>query len=372
MVSTPPGDVVLDVSAVHPVAGGGHSYAHLLSRHLPEAQVDPWCLTRRDQPTASWDGRRTLDVVPARRPVRLAWEQTSLLKTLKRQLPNARVLHSLHYTMPERPRKADVARLVTIHDLTFFTRPADHTTIKRAFFRRAIEVAAMRADHLICVSESTAEDLVRLVDVRVPIEVIPHGIDLARFVPTEPHEGHDDAILAEFALTRPYVMHLGTIEPRKNVAQLLHAVARLRSDGLSDPDMVLVGGAWPGEREALPAPVGVRVHHLGPIRDDAVPALLRRAAVVAYPSLAEGFGLPVVEALATGVPVVTSAGSVMERLAGAGVITVDPRDATSIAAGLATALSGGGPTRQARLAVAQQFDVRHCVDRHAALYRRYR
>jgi glycosyltransferase involved in cell wall biosynthesis len=370
MVTTP-AEIVLDVSAVHPVAGGGHTYAHMLSRHLPAAGIDPLLITRHSETEDSWDGRKTIAIVPDRRPARLLWEQTSMLDTVSRRVPSARVLHSIHYTMPERPRTAAIARVVTIHDLTFFTRPQDHSPAKRVFFQRAIKVAAARADHLICVSEATAEDLLRLVPVCVPVEIIPHGIDLAHFATTEPYLGHDDAILHEFGLANPYVLHLGTIEPRKNVARLLDAVARLRSDGVADPDVVLVGGAWPGERERLPTPVGLRVHHLGPVRADAVPALLRRSAVVAYPSLAEGFGLPVIEALATGAPVVTSTGSVMERMALRGVVAVDPNNSVSIAAGIATALSGHGPTSTERIAVAQAFDVRLCAARHADLYRRF-
>ena len=363
--------MVLDVSAVHPLAGGGHTYAHMLSRHLPSVGIDPWCLTRRRDSSHSWDGRRTLAVVPDRRPVRLVWEQTALLATLTRRFPDARVLHGVHYTMPERPRQRRLARIVTVHDLTFFTHPAQHSRSKRTLFRRAIRVAAQRADHLICVSDQTADDLVRLVDVRVPIEVIPHGIDLTHFSPVEPHQGHDQGVLAEFGVNRPYVLHLGTIEPRKNVQRLLDAVGRLRSSGFADPDVVLVGGAWPGAREALRIPADVRVRHLGVVRDNAIPALLRCAAAVAYPSLAEGFGLPVIEALAAGAPVVTSAGSVMERLADGAAILVDSEDVNSLADGIAIALAGDGPRPARRLAVAGTFDVRTCVDRHAQLYRRY-
>ena len=292
-----------------------------------------------------------------------------MLGALHRHVPTARVLHTIHYTMPERPNPHGLARVVTVHDLTFFTHPDGHGPIKRRFFRRAIAVAARRADQVICVSEATARELLRLVDVTVPIEVIPHGIDLGRFTDVEPAPGHDAAVLAGLGIQRPYLLHLGTIEPRKNVARLLDAAVRL--GGGKQLDVVLAGGAWTGEREGLPQPAGLRIHHLGVVRDAVVPALLRRAGVVAYPSLAEGFGLPVLEALACGAPVVTSRGSVMEELAPDAVVTADPLSVDALVEALEDALAGRGPSLEIRLAVAQRYDVHDCARRHAALYNRF-
>lgn len=361
--------VVLDVSAVHPSAGGGHSYAHILTRHLPAAGVDPLCLTRIGSSPDQWDQRSVLSIVPRNRLHRLAWEQTSMLRSLHRRVPSARVLHSIHYTMPERVNTHGLARVVTVHDLTFYTHPLGHGPAKRRLFRRAIAVAARRADQVICVSEATARELLRFVDVRVPVEVIPHGIDLGRFTAVEPSPGHDAAMLAGLGIHRPYLLHLGTIEPRKNVARLLDATARLGGD---EPlDVVLAGGAWKGEREGLPQHAGLRVHHLGVVRDAAIPALLRRAVVVAYPSLAEGFGLPVLEALACGAPVVTSRGSVMEELAPDAVVTADPLSVDALAIALEHALAGRGPSPENRLAAARRYDVGDCARRHAAVYHRF-
>ena len=292
-----------------------------------------------------------------------------MLRSLHRRVPTARVLHSIHYTMPERVNTHGLARVVTVHDLTFFTHPLAHGPAKGRFFRRAIAVAARRADQVICVSEATARELLRFADVRVPVEVIPHGIDLERFTAVEPSPGHDAAMLARLGIHRPYLLHLGTIEPRKNVARLLEAAARLGGD---EPlDVVLAGGAWKGEREGLPQHAGLRVHHLGVVRDAAVPALLRRAVVVAYPSLAEGFGLPVLEALACGAPVVTSRGSVMEELAADAVVTADPLSVDALARALEDALAGRGPSLENRLAAARRYEVGDCARRHAAVYHRF-
>ena len=392
MTDSPP-FVAIDVSAVHPIAGGGHTYAHLLTRYLPAQGIDPLCVTRSDGNSSEWDGCGVLPIAPTSRLARLVWEQTQLLRTLHDAGPaqGISVLHSIHYTMPERPRLVDgLARVVTIHDLTFFSRPQDHTQAKRLFFRRAISVAAQRADHLICVSERTARELLSTVKVSVPVEVIPHGIDRRRFAPDAPHAGDDAAVLAELGIRAPFVLHLGTLEPRKNVGRLIEALAQVRSRAGNgganrnairksnaahnaahkDLSLVLAGGAWPGVREALPTPDGLVIHHLGVVRDAHVPALLRRAECVAYPSLAEGYGLPVIEALSCGASVVTSTGSVMEELAGEAAIYADPMSTDDLARALSTALAGEGPDRSTRLAVAAQHDVHESARRHAELYRR--
>ena len=380
-MSQSPAFVAIDVSAVHPIAGGGHTYAHLLTRYLPAQGIDPLCITRTDGDASEWDGCEVLSIAPTSRPARLLWEQTHLLRTLHDAPPaqGIAVLHSIHYTMPERPRLVDgLARVVTIHDLTFFSRPQDHTRAKRLFFRRAISVAAQRADQLICVSERTARELLSTVKVSVPVEVIPHGIDRTRFAPDAPHADDDAAILAELGIGAPFVLHLGTLEPRKNVGRLIEAVAQLRTGtnnsasnaAHNDVSLVLAGGAWPGVRDALPTPDGLVIHHLGVVRDAHVPALLRRAECVAYPSLAEGYGLPVIEALSCGASVVTSKGSVMEELAGEAAIYADPTSTDDLARALSSALTGEGPDRSRRLAVAARYDVHESARRHAELYRR--
>ena len=166
------------------------------------------------------------------------------------------------------------------------------------------------------------------------------------------------------------MLHVGTIEPRKNVQNLLRAYELLRAHtATADVELVLVGGAWPGAWEALRLPASGRVHRLGFVVDADLPALQRGAAAVAYPSIEEGFGLPVLEALACGAPVVTSAGSVMAELAAGAAVLVDPLDPGAIADGLAAAIRGEGPARPQRLVAAAAFTWERAAAGHAAVYR---
>jgi len=204
--------------------------------------------------------------------------------------------------------------------------------------------AAASAEAVICVSETTARRFKELYRPHGAVHVVPHGVDHAAFTPEEPAPGSDAAVLGRLGVAEPYVLHLGTVEPRKNVPALVaafDAVAGVR------PELRLVLAGPPGwGSDDLEVALGGarhrdRVVRLGYVAGDLVPALLRRARAVAYPSSDEGFGLPALEALACGAPLVTSAGTVMAEFAGAAALTVDPSDPASLAAALEAALAGG-------------------------------
>ena len=337
----------LDVSAVPTRPGGAGRYTIALARGLAAHPDVTLTLVARRSDASRWEavGARHLRAeVPTSRPGRLAFEQVGLPSLLRSAA--VAVHHGPHYTMPAR---SPVPCAVTIHDCTFFDHPEWHLRTKAAFFRRAIRRAAQHAAVLVCVSNVTAERLAANCPVRAPVIVAPHGVDHARFSPVEPSPGADDAALRELGVPagRPFVAFIGTLEPRKGVASLVGAFDALAA---SRPDLMLVLAGQTGwgmadtERALAAARHGDRIVRTGYLPDAAVPALLRRAAVVAYPALEEGFGLPALEALACGAPLVTTEGTAMAELAGGAALLVPPAAVAPLAEALAAALDAGPAT----------------------------
>jgi glycosyltransferase involved in cell wall biosynthesis len=292
------------------------------------------------------------------------------------------VHHGPHYTMPER---AKVPIVVTIHDLTFFDHPEWHERAKVPFFRRAIRVAAHRATALFCDSTRTAERLEELCHPEGRVFVIPLGVDLERFRPDLTGSdltgsdltgtGEDDQqLLASLGVREPYVLFLGTLEPRKAVPELVRAFDSIAASH-SELSLVLAGmpgwGALDVDRQVAGARHRDRVMRTGYVPDVAVPALLRRAAVVAYPAKEEGFGLPALEALACGAPLVTTSGTVMAELAGGAALTVAPGAVGELADALGAVLSGAGVAerRSLGLRVASSYSWEASAEAHVRAYR---
>jgi glycosyltransferase involved in cell wall biosynthesis len=305
---------------------------------------------------------------PALRPVRLGWEQVGLPRVVRSV--GAEVHHGPHYTMP---LALGVPAVVTIHDLSFFTHPEWHQRTKVAFFRAAIRTSARRAAALVAVSAATAARLHELVRPRVPVHVIPHGVDHRRFGPDDP--GEDEAARARTGVTPPYVAFLGTLEPRKDVPTLVRAFDRI-AGSRPDLSLVLAGARGWGVDAVDEAVAGAthkdRIRLLGYLPEGDMPAVLRGAAAVAYPSLEEGFGLPVLEALACGVPVVTTSGTVMEEVAAGAALLAQPGDERDLAGALEAALDGGGDRRRLGLEVAARHTWSASAAAHTEVYRSVR
>ena len=366
--------VLLDVSAVPARPVGAGVYTIAIARGVAvRDDVDLHLLTRRgdrDRWSTIAPAATLHALAPNRRPARLVWEQVAGPRVAQRIRPD--VWHAPHYTMPLR---SAVPTAVAMHDLTFFDHPEWHERSKVVYFRRMIAAAARRADVIITGSHDAAEGLRTRFRPRGEIVVVHHGVDHGRFSPTG-DEAADEAALARHGVTRPYIAFASTIEPRKDVPTLVQAFARIAA---SHPDLQLVlagGDGWgvAQARDAIAASgVATRILRPGYVDDATLGALFRRAEVIAYPSLVEGFGMPALEALASGTPLVTTSGSALEEIVGDAGLLVPPANADALAAALtnvlddaslAAGLRAAGPPRAAT------FTWERSIEAHVDIYRR--
>jgi glycosyltransferase involved in cell wall biosynthesis len=367
--------VLVDATAVPADRGGVGRYVDSLVSALDAdgAAISVVCQQR----DAELFGRLAphARVVPAKdsietRTARLAWEQTSL-PGLARRL-NVDVVHSPHYTMP---LASPAASVVTLHDATFFTDALLHSSVKARFFRGWTRVALNRADLCIVPSDATANELVRVARAHPrAMEVIRHGVDVDRFHPPTPEEVQAARAAIDLPKT-PYVAFLGALEPRKNVPALIRGYAKACENREDPPALVLAGQpGWDGQVErALDAlPHRLRVIRAGYLPYDRLAGFLGGAELVAYPSLGEGFGLPVLEAMASGACVLTTSRLSLPEVGGEAVAYCGV-GAGDIGAALTELLDD--PARRTSLAEAAQlrskeFTWSQCAERSRETYAR--
>jgi glycosyltransferase involved in cell wall biosynthesis len=346
--------VLIDATAVPVDRGGVGRYVDSLVEALHEdgAKITIVCQPR--------DGRLYDQLAPsarivptaqstATRTARLTWEQTTLPRLIRRL--GVDVVHSPHYTLP---LANPVASVVTLHDATFFTDAVLHTSVKAGFFRAWTLTALRRASLCVVPSQATADELAKVARVRsAGLEIIQHGVDTERFHPPSPEEARAARDAVGLGDT-PYVAFLGALEPRKNVPALIRGFAHAVAGRPDPPALVLAGQpGWDSQVEkALDAvPHRLRVIRAGYLPFNTLAGFLGGAELVAYPSLGEGFGLPVVEAMACGACVLTTRRLSLPEVGGDAVAYCGV-GAGDVAAAIAELLDD--PSRRAALASAAQ------------------
>jgi glycosyltransferase involved in cell wall biosynthesis len=309
-------------------------------------------------------------VVLAGRAQRVLWEQSLLPWALRR----ARVdlFHSPHHSLPL--LRSGWRTVVTVHDVTFRLMPRRYTPARRLYMRAVTALAARRADAVIVPTRSVAADFRRLYGgLAGRVFVVPEA------APPAMRPIEDQALLDEarrrLRLPGRFVLSVGTLEPGKNRATLLRALAWLRRWGL--PHALVIAGqrGW-GDAvpERLAAALGVsdRVWYLGYVSDADLPLLYNLAEAFVFPSWREGFGLPPLEAMACGTPVVASDRPAMPEVLGEAALYAPPGDARAIAAALARVLSDGAlwdELRRRGLAQAARYSWARTARETLAVYR---
>jgi glycosyltransferase involved in cell wall biosynthesis len=299
--------------------------------------------------------------------VRIPWEQF-LAPTLLR-LNGADVFHGV---LNVAPLFCPTPSVITIHDLAFLSFPQTFRRINRSYLSWATRASAKRATRILAVSEATKAEIVRLLGIAPAKIVVTYDACDPRFVPPDPAE------LAAFrrrkGLPERFVLFLGTLEPRKNLPTLIDAYAKIATS--TDAPLLIGGGkGWLYDEifaRAQALGLGDKLRFVGYIDGQEQPLWYAAATVFAFPSLYEGFGMPPLEAMACGTPVVTSTTSSLPEVVGDAGLTVDPRDPDALAAAMLRLLNDAelrAELRERGLRQARRFSWRETAERTLAAYR---
>lgn len=259
--------------------------------------------------------------------LKIIWEQLVLPFSLVKNKVN--VYHATGFVLPLwKPKR--IKYIVTIADMTFFTHAQYHIWFKNCYFRALIPTSLKRADKIIAISENTKADIVALTKTNPEKIVTTHLAADPYFVPESKEKCA--IVLAKYNLQQPYILFVGMLEPRKNIFGIIEAFSMLKDK--KNHILVIVGKkGWMYEeifelvkREKLTN----EVIFTGYVPDQDLPALYTAATCFLYPSFYEGFGIPIIEAMACGCPVITSNTSSLKEIAGNAAILVEPSDTSAI------------------------------------------
>ena len=318
---------LLSFSETYRSGGISRVIYHLLAELSRDPRKHMYDVFVPEAPSAQWPNLsfRETGAMTKRPSIRIAWEQTVFARELRRLRPD--LVHGMAYALPVGWPGPSV---VTIYDLSFLVFPKAFNAANRIYLAATTRAAARRARRILTISEHARRDIVRLLNVSEGnVEVTyPAVEERYRRVP------EDDIAAFRMARTLPqaFIFALGTLEPRKNLTGLLHAYARLAKPR---PPLYVAGGTgWrfnPIFDTVRQLGLGGDVHFVGFIPEDELPLWYNAARLFAFPSLYEGFGLPVLEAMACGAPVITSTAASLPEVGGKAAILVPPADTDRIA-----------------------------------------
>lgn len=368
-MSCVPGLVGFDATPleVRQRAGVSHYVAHLLESLLARGDGRRYALVAsRRLPGPVPEG--TLGQVGARLPNRWLWMQLVLPFVLARLRPEL-----CHFTNSFAPLRVPCPYVLTLYDMSLFLHARTQPRKSLLLIRSLIPGLARRASAVLALSESARHDIIRVLRLR------PDAVHLVGAAPgpafrVVERRADLDRVRHRYLLTDPFVLAVGTVEPRKNLGRLIEAFAEARRRGRRE-SLVLVGPLGWRYRGLLSRvdalQLGSAVRFLGYVPDEDLPVLYNLARAVAFPSLYEGFGLPILEAMACGTPVLTSDRSAMAELGTGAALLVDPTRTEAIADGLIRLLGDAhlrGELREAGLRRAAELSWRAVAERTARVY----
>lgn len=333
-------------------ADGTTRYTRELVSRLPRLDSQSaWnfygpCVAPQDTPNISWHGS----------PFPAAWTQVRFPLELLRDRPDV-----LFVPIQQLPilRPWNTKTVAVIHDLAFHMYPEQFRYKDWLLLHTFTAQVAREADAIIAVSKATQEDIATYYGREKDVHVIYHGIDHGRFrVPSSEEKAAGKLAIQKAypAITKPYILYVGQIQPRKNIARLVEAFEMLKEQGIQ---LVIAGGHGWHQQPILDRIASSSkkdsIVVTGAVADELLPALYSNAEAFVLPSLQEGFGIPILEAAACGVPVVTSNRSSMKELAQDAFVLVDPEQASSIAQGISHALHNTQELSTKSIARAKEF-----------------
>jgi glycosyltransferase involved in cell wall biosynthesis len=373
----------IDLSLIPGERAGGGQYGYQLAAAL--ARVDPhnryrlypvfYYIVHPDYPWADFPTSARMRLAYRHVPpslVRWLWRAEGSARIKEWLLGDVDVVHSTTFCVPTlSPRKRVVT---TIYDLSFVVHPEFHLEANIQHCLAGTRAALDRADAILVISEYTRRDLVDRLGARSErIVVTPLAHDPTYAPVTE--VARLEAVRRSYRLPHRFILFVGTMEPRKNLTRLVRAYATLPKVLQREVSLVIAGGkGWLSDSlrrdlaEQIPAD---RLQFIGYVRGEDMAALYSLATVFAYPSLYEGFGLPVLEAMACGAPVLTSNTTSLPEVTGGAAVLVSPTDSDAIAEGLTTLLEDAElrATLSARgLARSARFSWDRCARETLAVY----